>query len=690
MSSNILLVVSAEDKASAVLENIKSKVFSAQQSVIDSNARIEAANSKVAISFENQIKAAAGLASVAAGVVSFAASFSRLEAASINTERAMVMQDKATRTLSEAQERHEKLMLSGTASADQLADAERDVAIARDSASVATQRAALAQDNLRDTYMVFAANVAPQVISMTVGTITAFRNLGITSLAQIPIIGALSAAHVGHAVSMGVVSTAYHTASLAVKAFQIATGPVGWAILGISTLVALLATNTFGLRDAFVAAGKFIIDFLDQHLRPLADAIRWVVDALRPLSDIMGFTVPQAVQTASDSIYDFNTQVIATIPPVTALDESSFGASQSLQNLGNAALETSLKFPPLEEGGIRVIDSMNNLIQVSEETDITFGTRFVPAMQQAADVSTETAGKITVAATEVKSALDTLPPKVRQVVDALTQSLQEGGGAFVSLAGAAQASAAQTASAMTNLAQSVAFAKESMIRDAAEARNAALSITQTAGGTTIVSGVPVQPLETGLPSKYMTQALQDLYNRGYRSVYADDPLAVATAQNIYAREQDAALRAKYAEAGISLITQSGNALPAGNKWGATGFYSLTQEEFYKANPNYIPTLNKFSSYSPEQIAGMPVEMFRQQIVKAQHGYEGWVNRPTMFMAGEAGREHVKISPDTGDFGMGVVKIIFSDYNGNEFDSVMIDRRQRRQIKRMKSMLNRIM
>lgn len=35
---------------------------------------------------------------------------------------------------------------------------------------------------------------------------------------------------------------------------------------------------------------------------------------------------------------------------------------------------------------------------------------------------------------------------------------------------------------------------------------------------------------------------------------------------------------------------------------------------------------------------------RDKVIEAKHGFEGYVNKPTYFLAGESGREHVKITP----------------------------------------------
>jgi hypothetical protein len=57
---------------------------------------------------------------------------------------------------------------------------------------------------------------------------------------------------------------------MAVKTTMLAMGPIGWILMGVGTVLALIATNAFGVRDAINAMGKAIGDALP-FLKPVLE-----------------------------------------------------------------------------------------------------------------------------------------------------------------------------------------------------------------------------------------------------------------------------------------------------------------------------------------------------------------------------------------------------------------------------------
>lgn len=45
-----------------------------------------------------------------------------------------------------------------------------------------------------------------------------------------------------------------------------------------------------------------------------------------------------------------------------------------------------------------------------------------------------------------------------------------------------------------------------------------------------------------------------------------------------------------------------------------------------------------------EIVAQQTAIRRGKVIEAKHGFEGYVNKPTYFLAGESGREHIKITP----------------------------------------------
>ncbi len=264
-SSNIVLLVTAENKAAQVLQQVREQAGEVRNTITEANTRVSESIQKVG---HNYLQAGAAFAAVGASVAGFVTSLDNMERAQLRVDI--------------AQKRVNDLVARGREGTEEY--------------RIAQEKLRLAQDNLNDTYTNFVAGIGPQIFTTIFGIQNAMRGLGITSIQQlVPAIRG--------------VGTAFTTTFL--------TNPVGIAILGISAVVLALALNVGGLRDKVVELGNQILAFLDQHIRPLADAIRYVIDLFRPLADIFGVVMPDNITASQDAVDELESVAVPALENIT-------------------------------------------------------------------------------------------------------------------------------------------------------------------------------------------------------------------------------------------------------------------------------------------------------------------------------------------------------------------------------------
>jgi hypothetical protein len=332
MSANnpsVVIGVAATDTASKVLDNVDCKVAILSTDVERTGDKVETSTKKMsATSTAHWAQMATSVATLGAGLVSFATSFDTLEKAQVRAQQANL-------TYQKAQAHLEELQRSGKASAD-------DIARAQQAVSIASDKARLAQDAQSDTYTNFLANVPLQMISFGTSAITMLTSMqGAT--------GALSTA-------MGVFRSA------SIMAFI--TNPVGIAIIGITTLVALLVFNVGGLRDMFVNLGKIILDFLDAHFKPLADGIRWFLGLFGQTTDAVGKDMPASTTAAMSGLDSMQASAVdtgAAIGDMSSMVGASAAQMSEFQTTADqAATVTAQSFSSASSSTVKSVDIMNN------------------------------------------------------------------------------------------------------------------------------------------------------------------------------------------------------------------------------------------------------------------------------------------------------------------------------------------
>lgn len=249
-NANVVILVTAENKAGQVLQQVQEQATQTQEKISQANEKVSQSIQRVE---RNYLQAGAAFAAVGASVVGFATSLDNLEKAQLKVDI--------------AQKRVNDLVARGKAGTEEY--------------RIAQEKLRLAQDNLNDSYTNFIAGIGPQIFSTIFGLQAGFKALGITSVSQL--IPAIKG-----------VGTALKTTFI--------TNPVGIAILAITTVIGLLVFNVGGLRDKIVELGNQILVFIDAHLKPLGDAIRFIIDLFRPLVDIFGVVIPESMSNTQNAI----------------------------------------------------------------------------------------------------------------------------------------------------------------------------------------------------------------------------------------------------------------------------------------------------------------------------------------------------------------------------------------------------
>jgi hypothetical protein len=289
----VVIGVTAIDTAKDVLAGTDAAVQNTVNQIEQSGNRLTTKFSEVSARFrQNASQILQTTAGLGAGIASFATSFDTINKAQIQADRAALIYRKSLADLNKAHD-------EGKLSADEFAEKQEQVRLN-------LEKTKQAQDNLSDTYVNFLANVPAQLISFGVAANGIYSMLrshqasgSVTAAAHaVTYNGALASMNVANVTTAGTLKTLG-----AVMKSVFLTNPVFLAIAGIATLIMLVATNTFGLRDAFYNLGRSIYEFFVQYFKPLADAMSWFYqNVLKPIGDFMGREGSQSAQTYSESL----------------------------------------------------------------------------------------------------------------------------------------------------------------------------------------------------------------------------------------------------------------------------------------------------------------------------------------------------------------------------------------------------
>lgn len=584
MSSNpnIVIIVTAENKAGQVLQQVQGQVTKTQNEIITSSEKLAQSSEKVQ---RNYLQAGAAFAAVGASVVGFATSLDRLERAQLKAEI--------------AQKRVNDLTKEGKQGTEEF--------------RIAQEKLRLAQDNVSDSYSNFVASIGPQIFSTIFGLQAGFKALGITSVTQL--IPAITG-----------VGTAMKTAFLSPP-------PIGLIIAGIATVVILLATNAGGLRDAVVKLGQEIFSFIQQHLKPLADLLSWLNDnVVQPLARTLGITAVESTKEAENAFNGLGQETINLGHGIgTTADQLNENLIPALNpKLTDAAQKTTEALAGVEAVVARNIErfgamgrtalqAAEEMTQASVKTVVGLGAieqvlRRIQELQGQKDTRSqaEILGFRTNPLGGQRFSADTAASSVLQT--------SAGARAKIDAVNAQNLTIDQQIAQLTRMAQSLALA------------TGQVSPFGLFGGGTTIGGLTFSP-NFGQAATDFGTLISKLGSGQLRP-------------NVDISVVDAILRGFTSNLDISGAIErlSGSLSP--------------QARFSAFNSIFNPT---GSTLTREQFFGL---------TRAQHGFEGILNKPTLFIAGEAGPEHVKITPG----GKGTMKLVVQiiDANGNELGSSTLD------------------
>jgi len=294
--------------------------------------------------------------------------FDSLEKIEVASSRSTLNVQRAQDQLANATDKLNKMQNDGKSSAADLAKQQEQVRLAQEKLSVVTQNNQRIQGDLNEAYVHFAQSVGPIAIEAGVainglwsnlsknsgalkagvtGVIGAFGNLGNSmknsvgslvsfkdGVAGLPgVLTVAKASTIGLSEGMATMPAAASGASLGVKGLtisikglQFTLGPIGIALIAITTLMTALATNAFGIRDAVNSAGKALGDMLP-ILRP-------VLGVLQEFGRMLGLT-DDAANSAADAQKNFSDTSSELSGAAKAAAQNLQGEQAALAALGN-------------------------------------------------------------------------------------------------------------------------------------------------------------------------------------------------------------------------------------------------------------------------------------------------------------------------------------------------------------------
>jgi hypothetical protein len=683
-SSNIVLLITAENKASQVLQQV-------QEQASQTEERLTTANNKIAESTQrlnvNILGAAQAFAGVGAGAVGLATSFDTLERAQVRVDVAQKNLVSAQVGAMQAQDAYSKAVQKFGPDSQQAHQALLRLETAQKQVGISQDKARLAQDQLGDTYANFAAGIAPQTISLIFGIQGAFRALGVTSTSQIiPAISGIGNSFIGLGGSSAKLIPAITGIGTALKTTFL-TNPVGIAILGISTVVALLAFNVGGLRDKLVDLGQQILAFLDAHLKPLADAIRWVADALAPLGQILGLQMPEQIGNTQTAIDQAKQSIDEITPSVSNLStELDPNLTDALTGAGISASEMGNKIADAKEG-IDIFDSaltemtkitqtnvsavVSQIISFSNKVEEEFAKAkergphayaqaHVTAREQIQQILLSLINDYGFSIAEIEKVVNTLPPIWQKALHDITTNSQL---AMTEYQHTIKSSVDYTVAEIENMLARVNTATQQAVQNAV---NAGATVRRvTSGGAVILNS----PSSGGTK---MDDA--DLQALGFspdeiRALRVEDAGAVATRMAVRNAAVD--------QYGRLIDARTGQPL-------STGPTSFGEDLYYKGV--YVGVGSGLGGI-PKTAGGRANldAALRQRGIPAQHGFEGIFDRPTFLplIVGEGGvKEHVRVTPMVNNAMKLVVQ--FVDPDGSELGSHTLDMMNKEAVIRIKT------
>jgi hypothetical protein len=348
-SGNIEIILTATDEASAKLEqagrNIDDVLFDIEGSTRGAEAAMDKLDStQVKVSSETEklgtslqrngstakdsIVAFSGLVTSAFALYE---GFDRIEKATVAADRANLNVVRSTENVDQAQ----KALAESTAKygedSVQAKDAADKLAIAQEALAVSTERAGIAQNQVKETMISSALMVIPTLITM-------INSVGGVTKVWTGIQAALNAVMDANPIAIVVIAIAALVAAVVAaysycKPFKDAVDAVGKA-LGeylAKAIEVIKGALEWLWNNILVPLGNFLIGQFMGAIKAIGDALGWLGGVLKPIGDAFGWlanTIGGAIKAAGAAIDDYNAKV-------RAMEESSKNGLSIMQNYYN-------------------------------------------------------------------------------------------------------------------------------------------------------------------------------------------------------------------------------------------------------------------------------------------------------------------------------------------------------------------
>ncbi len=262
MSASFPLIFSAEFRNA---EEIKAKIGSLGGAMQNFGEKTEIAN-QTTVKVERSLKDfVLGTSAAISSVVSLGFQLDDLDKKNLAIEKSKRSLANANEILRDKQNDLNKIIDDGITTGGKYDNALNELQLAKERVLVATTVLEQKEDDLSQVQMGLALQVIPTVIS----SITLLRGAH-AALA----VGHVATATTGVAAAGGITSL-----GVAARLAQLAMGPIGWILLGVGSALAIIATNTFGVRDAMDSWAKSIEKNFP-FLKPVFDFFRSIADVI--------------------------------------------------------------------------------------------------------------------------------------------------------------------------------------------------------------------------------------------------------------------------------------------------------------------------------------------------------------------------------------------------------------------------
>ncbi|MEO9364425.1 MAG: hypothetical protein ABI348_11045 [Nitrososphaera sp.] len=281
-------------------------------------------------------KAILGFTGAATGAFALYSQYDQLEKIELRVSSAEKNRDAAQKSVIDAQTRLTALTNDGITSGAKYDSAVLGVTTAQQQLAIATEKVNIAQGDLTQSQISFGLSVVPTVTSAVTGFRGAMDALRVAQQAAKVETIIMSPVLAGMTGAMGAATASTGAATGAMGAFRqalnfISTHPIILPLTAIATVLTLVATNAFGVRDALDAFAKKAEEALP-ILKPVFDFFRTIASAIAPDTQKAFGDMSSSVSTATGAMAASMAQYAAD--QKTALDASkkdlaSFGKSVS-------------------------------------------------------------------------------------------------------------------------------------------------------------------------------------------------------------------------------------------------------------------------------------------------------------------------------------------------------------------------